>query len=38
MTSRKELTLTNELYVLKICKNLVFGSLVNSHGFQLVFE
>ena len=33
MTSGKELTLTNVLYVPEICKNLVFGSLLNSHGF-----
>ena len=38
MTSRKELTLTNVLYVPKIRKNLVSGSLLNSHGFWLVFE
>ena len=38
MTYRKEVTLTNVLYVLEIRKNLVFGSLVNSHGFQMVFE
>ena len=38
MTSGKELTLTNVLYVLEILNNLVFGSLLNSHGFQLVFE
>ena len=38
MTSKKELTLTNVLYVLEISKNLVSGSLLNSHGFQLVFE
>ena len=38
MTSGKELTLTNVLYVPKIRKNLVFGSLLNSHGFWLVFE
>ena len=38
MTSGKELTLTNVLYVLKIRKNLVSGSLLNSHGFQMVFE
>ena len=37
MTSGKELTLTNVLYVLEIRKNLVFGSLLNRHGFQLVF-
>ena len=34
----KELTLTNVLYVPEIRKNLVFGSLLNSHGFRLVFE
>ena len=38
MTSRKELTLTNVLYVLEIHKNLVSGSLLNSHGFWLVFD
>ena len=38
MTSRKELTLTNVLYVLEIRKNLVSGSLLNNHGFRLVFE
>ena len=38
MTYGKELTLENVLYVLEICKNLVFGFLLNSHGFQLVFE
>ena len=38
MTSRKELTLTNSLYVPEIRKNLVFGSLLNSYGFQMVFE
>ena len=38
MTSRKELTLTNVLYVPKIRKNLVSGSLLNNHGFRLVFE
>ena len=36
--SRKEMTLKNVLYVPKINKNLVFGSLLNSHGFQLVFK
>ena len=35
MTSRKELTLTNVLYVHEIRKNLVSGSLLNSHGFRL---
>ena len=38
ITSRKELTLTNVLYVLEIRKNLVSGSLLNSHGFWMVFE
>ena len=38
MNSRKELTLTNVLYVLEIRKNSVFGSWLNSHGFWLVFE
>ena len=38
MTSRKELTLTNVLYVPEIRKNLMFGLLLNSHGFRLVFE
>ena len=31
MTSRKELTLTNVLYVPEIRKNLASGSLLNSH-------
>ncbi|WJZ99452.1 hypothetical protein VitviT2T_017897 [Vitis vinifera] len=38
MTSGKELTLTNVLYVPEIRKNLVSGSLLNNHGFRLVFE
>ena len=39
MTFGKELTLTNVLYVPKIRKkNLVSGSLLNNHGFKLVFE
>ena len=38
MTSGNELTFTNVLYVLEICKNFVSSSLLNSHGFQLVFE
>ena len=38
MTSGKELTLTNVLYVPEIRKNLVSGSLLNSYGFLLVFE
>ena len=38
MTSRKEVTLTNVLNVPEICKNLVSGSLLNSHGFQMMFE
>ena len=36
MTSRKELTLTNVVYVPGIRKNLVSGSLLNNHGFRLV--
>ena len=38
MTSGKELTLTNVLYVPKIRKNLVSSSLLNSHGFRFLFE
>ncbi|GKA88599.1 pol polyprotein [Tanacetum coccineum] len=38
MTSEKELKLTNVLYVLEICKNLVSGWLLNKFGFRLVFE
>ena len=38
MTFRKEVTLTNVLYVPDICKNLVSSSLLNSHGFRMVFE
>ena len=38
MTSGKELTLTKVLYVPEILKNLVSGSLLNSHGFRLVFK
>ena len=38
MMSGKEWTFTNVLYVPKICKKLVSGSLLNSHGFRLVFE
>ena len=38
MTSRNELTLTNVLYVLEMRKKLVSGSLLNNHGFRLVFE
>ena len=38
MNSRMEMTLTNVLYIPEICKKLVYGSLLNSHGFQLVFE
>ena len=38
MTSRKEVVLTNVLYVLEIRKNLVSSSLLNSHGFWMVFE
>ena len=38
MTYGKGLTLTNALYVLEIRKNLVSISLLNNHGFQMVFE
>ena len=38
MTYGKELTLTNVLYVLAIYKNLVSCSLLNRHGFWLVFK
>ena len=38
MTYEKELTLTNVLYITEIRKNLVSGSLLNSHGFRMVFE
>ncbi|XP_031405663.1 uncharacterized protein LOC116214393 [Punica granatum] len=38
MTLGKELTLNNVLYVLEIRKNLVSGSLLNKHGFKMVFE
>ena len=38
VTSRKELTLTNVLYVPEIRKNLVSGSLLNNLRFRLVFE
>ena len=38
MTSRKELTLNDELHVPDIRKNLVSGSLLSKNGFKLVFE
>ncbi|GJS01455.1 retrovirus-related pol polyprotein from transposon TNT 1-94 [Tanacetum coccineum] len=38
MTSKKELKLTNVLYVPEIRKNLVSGWLLNKFGFRLVFE
>ncbi|GAB2278393.1 hypothetical protein Dimus_039287 [Dionaea muscipula] len=38
MTSGKELTLNNMLYVPEIRKNLISGSLLSKHGFRLVFE
>ena len=38
MTCGKKLTLTNVLFVLEIRKNLVFGLLLNSHGFRLMFK
>ena len=38
MTSRKNLTLNNVLYVPEIRKNLVSDSLLNKYGFMMVFE
>ena len=38
MTSGKELTLNNVLYVPEIRKNLVSGSLLSKHGFRMAFE
>ncbi|XP_031106310.1 uncharacterized protein LOC116010958 [Ipomoea triloba] len=38
MTSGKELTLNNVLYVPDLRKNVVSGSLLNKHGFKMVFE
>ena len=38
MTYGKEVTLTSVLYVFEIHKNLVFDSLLNSHGFRMEFE
>lgn len=37
-TSGKTLTLTNVYHVPEVTKNLVSGSLLNKHGFKLVFE
>lgn len=37
MTSGKEVTLNNVLYVPEIRKNLVSGSLLSKHGFKMVF-
>lgn len=37
MTFEKKLTLNNVLYM-QICNNLMFGSLLNNHGFQMVFK
>ena len=37
-TSRKIVSLTNVCHVLEVRKNLVSGSLLNKHGFKLVFE
>ena len=34
----KDLTLNNVLYVPEIQKNLVYGLLLNNHGFRLVFK
>ena len=38
MTSGKELTLKNVLYVPKIWKNFVSRSFLNKHSFHMVFE
>ena len=38
MTSGKELTLNDVLFVPDIRKNLVSGSLLSKHGFRMVFE
>jgi len=38
MTSGKNLTLNNVLYVYDIYKNLVSGSLLNKHGFRILIE
>ncbi|GAA0145541.1 hypothetical protein LIER_05715 [Lithospermum erythrorhizon] len=38
MTSGKEVTLKNVLYVPELRKNLVSGSLLSKHGFKLVIE
>ncbi|KAJ0011226.1 hypothetical protein Pint_34127 [Pistacia integerrima] len=38
MTSGKEITLNNVMYMQEICKNIVSGSLLNKHGFYIVFE
>lgn len=38
MTSKKPLTSNNVLYIPEIRKNLVTGSVLNKHGFELVFE
>ena len=37
MTSRKELTLNNVLFVPEIRKNLVSNSLLSKHVFRMVF-
>lgn len=38
MTSKKLLALNNVLYMPKIWKNLVSGSLLNKHKFKMVFD
>lgn len=38
MTSEKLLTLNNVLYDLEIRKNLLLGSVMNKHGFKMVFQ
>ena len=38
MMFTKELSLNSTLYVMKICKNMMFGSLLNKYEFCMVFE
>jgi len=38
LTSGKTLTLIDALHVPDMCKNLVFGDLLNKRGFKLVYE
>ena len=37
MTSRKNLTLKNVLFLPEIRKNLVSGSLLSKHNFRMIF-